>query len=1573
MITLSDNLLISLPLPTDARQTNLMLSGSKIIVESKVAYLLRVDMYSRYLGMEVSFVESPGIYDINVFISKVNSGEIFTTKYAFYEGITDAHFKKVIDKVGEGGEFDPTADIDFSGNNTHSGTELFDNITISSDVAPTSWLITNETGDLSFNNESILSEIIFNEDGIVSNGFIVEGETGYLKADGTVEYKNFIEEEVDPIFSNSPANDINEQDIINIKNLSGINTGDQDLSNYVKYIGATNNVNLGNYFINAQSYKIDNITLLLNSFKYNSVGQTGSFLISTGTTTDPLWKVSSDINISGFNNDSGYLTSFVETDPIWLSEKNNYYTKSESDNKYSLINHTHSQYLPGGAINSIQYNNNGVFDGFGEWNNNLLNIQGGLKSLYSIVNGGIDNGYIVLASDGFNNIFKIYEDSGVLKIGYSNILEGLYNSKIEITDYGVKVNNSLVFTPLAEGNQSPTLGMIYYNSGGDLYLYTDKYGQNEWIPISLEQGIIEELDPIFTSSPAFNISLLDISNWNASYSWGDHSTQGYATEVWTIDNFSQLGHTHNYINSTSGIDNAVVRFNGTENLQDSLVFIDDLGNITGVNSINLSSNINMLGDLIIRKNSTDTASIYFGTSLTHSLNFTGVYYNLVGGTLNTTGYSKDGSSLLLDKFKFGSLGASGTIPVSQGSTTNFIWTNSLSTIKLTSGAIEGYYWKCTNGDGSGAWFPISESMIYKGTWDANLNTPTLTDGIGTVGWFYRVTVSGTWNSITFNIGDDIVYNGSTWERIPGQGYTLQIASNSVLGGVKIGDGINIDGSGIISVSTDYQAPLSGSGFVKIDGTTISYDSNIYITENETISLSGDISGTGKTNIITTLATVATPGTYKSVTIDAKGRVLSGTNPTTLNGYGITDAQPLDGDLSAISALSGTGLLKRTGVNTWVLDTTTYLSSFTETDPIWIAEKNNYYTKLEADGIFSLIHTHPYLSNSDSRIVNWDEAFSWGDHSEVGYALISQLHNAVTVVDSASIDFTITGQQITGTVLQSGLSLLNLGEKNFSSLSNKPTTLSGYGITDAYTKLEGDARYSLAGHTHSYIPLGGTNGQLWKSNGTGSGSYFTPTYLTSYTETDPIFVASPSYNITSLNITNWNTSYSWGNHATAGYLTSYTETDPVWNSEKTNYYTKTQSDARYELLISKASGYLTWNGTSWVFKNEIYSLSTHNHDLVYSAINHTHTSATLPNDIVYTGNNISLLINDAGYLTNAVLEGLATESWVSSNYSPIGHTHAYDNYVGWTPKIGSTGTTKVTANGTFTFAAGPNIGLNLTGLTLTISNTLDLSSYATQSWVGSQGFSTTSWVTANFSQLGHTHSDYVGLITLNGSSGSYPGYLNFIENGGINISKSSGDIYLSLESTGVTSGVYTNSNVTVDSYGRITSISSGTGSQDVNVAISGESIGYKLNGLYFESSDVISLKISDHPTYNTIQPVSSHGVFQALFLKADLNGNSEENFSGNIFTGTNFVLGSDLKLKTNIEDIENIDWVDDIKFKSFNFNSDLSRTRFGVIAQDLEKINKNLIYEGGYKTVSYIDLLVLKIARLEQKIKELQNE
>jgi Putative metal-binding motif len=45
-------------------------------------------------------------------------------------------------------------------------------------------------------------------------------------------------------------------------------------------------------------------------------------------------------------------------------------------------------------------------------------------------------------------------------------------------------------------------------------------------------GVTSELDPIFGESPASWILSGDISNWNASFNWGDHALQGYIkTEI----------------------------------------------------------------------------------------------------------------------------------------------------------------------------------------------------------------------------------------------------------------------------------------------------------------------------------------------------------------------------------------------------------------------------------------------------------------------------------------------------------------------------------------------------------------------------------------------------------------------------------------------------------------------------------------------------------------------------------------------------------------------------------------------------------------------------------------------------------------------------------------------------------------------------------------------------------------------------------------------------------------------------------------------------------------------------------
>ena len=87
------------------------------------------------------------------------------------------------------------------------------------------------------------------------------------------------------------------------------------------------------------------------------------------------------------------------------------------------------------------------------------------------------------------------------------------------------------------------------------------------------------------------------------------------------------------------------------------------------------------------------------------------------------------------------------------------------------------------------------------------------------------------------------------------------------------------------------------------------------------------------------------------------------------------------------------------------------------------------------------------------------------------------------------------------------------------------------------------------------------------------------------------------------------------------------------------------------------------------------------------------------------------------------------------------------------------------------------------------------------------------------------------------------------------------------------------------------------------------------------------------------------------------------------TAVNFILSSDCRLKENIRPIT-ISEIDRVNMIEFNYISDETKhLRYGVVAQDLEKIHPEMVYENkeGFKEVAYIDFLVAKINSLEKRI------
>ena len=95
------------------------------------------------------------------------------------------------------------------------------------------------------------------------------------------------------------------------------------------------------------------------------------------------------------------------------------------------------------------------------------------------------------------------------------------------------------------------------------------------------------------------------------------------------------------------------------------------------------------------------------------------------------------------------------------------------------------------------------------------------------------------------------------------------------------------------------------------------------------------------------------------------------------------------------------------------------------------------------------------------------------------------------------------------------------------------------------------------------------------------------------------------------------------------------------------------------------------------------------------------------------------------------------------------------------------------------------------------------------------------------------------------------------------------------------------------------------------------------------------------------------------------------------TASNFILSSDRRLKDKIHPLDGVDLEDisKIDFVRYVMKTDKEQIRFGVIAQEVERFLPELVRTDreGMKSVAYTDLMILKIANLENRLKRLEND
>ena len=143
----------------------------------------------------------------------------------------------------------------------------------------------------------------------------------------------------------------------------------------------------------------------------------------------------------------------------------------------------------------------------------------------------------------------------------------------------------------------------------------------------------------------------------------------------------------------------------------------------------------------------------------------------------------------------------------------------------------------------------------------------------------------------------------------GKIYKLSDKNGNVLYPMTIGDAIAVDGATLTKKITT-EATQTARGMMsaedkkKLDGIATGATANTGTVTGVTIKAGTGIAVDNQTQITTSgertislAASGVSAGTYKSVTVDTYGRVTNGSNPTTLGGYGITDAKIVDGTIT----------------------------------------------------------------------------------------------------------------------------------------------------------------------------------------------------------------------------------------------------------------------------------------------------------------------------------------------------------------------------------------------------------------------------------------------------------------------------------------------------------------------------------------------------------------------------------------------------------------------------------------------------------------------------------------------------
>jgi len=682
-----------------------------------------------------------------------------------------------------------------------------------------------------------------------------------------------------------------------------------------------------------------------------------------------------------------------------------------------------------------------------------------------------------------------------------------------------------------------------------------------------------------------------------------------------------------------------------------------------------------------------------------------------------------------------------------------------------------------------------------------------------------------------------------------------------------------------------------------------------------------------------------------------------TGPATYNPVtGVINVPQYQSDLNGVSSFNTrTGAVVLTALD--VTTALTYTPLAVETDPVWTAQKILYYTKVE---------TESYVTTQISNLV---------DSAPTALNTLNEL--AAALGDDANFSTTVTN--LIGTkepIITPGTTLQYWrGDKTWQTLPIY--TLSGLGgvptsrtltINGTSYDLSADRSWTINSMVYPSAGIAVSTGTAW---------------ATSITD----------------NSTNWNTAYGWGNHASAGYLTT--------SAAASIYLTQTNASNTYVSLTGAYSNPAFVASLAWSKITGAPSFIT--------SYTETDTLASVTARGASTSTNITLNVVYFSDTTNGIYKSggrLTVRSESTDNVANFANYGLYLPQTGQTAglyvesPIEARGGLRIGSNaGSGTITVGADTGVTASRLVQRDGNGYIYANYINFNTSESENPTISSFFTSN----GDGWSRKSSIAHVRNQLGNYGGWITGITSIMVtnalgytpyNSSNPSGYVTSSdwaLLGTGIS---YNNDRTTKVSnglaiYGAYFGGANSPWTYDLAAQFVTGSRGFELSASWHNPSATLALRtlrdccdnwsswvtILSSANYNSYAPslsgsgatgswgISITGTAASETLSTVTNRGSTTSTS---ISAAAFFEISDSRLKTLINDKIDYQSIANVVARYYDKNG---KKELGYYAQDFldilpSAVSKN---EEGFLNLSYREVHTAKIAYLEEKIKNLENQ